>query len=191
MALYLYCALTIPNLTYIHEVSLAISLKQCNGAGDADAYAYDMERSMAHSVSGDLSGFLEVFDSFEWFAHVGEPVDDAPVRVVGSWAEARECLLDESWTHASFLLHLDGSHSAWDLGYDRALRSVKASGRNQIFDDGISVASAAASYAAAAAYEIAAGTDERFFVQLMDWYRRGHWPCERDAVCPDGKLIIY
>lgn len=191
MALYPHCAPTIPKLTYIHEVSLAISLKQCNGAVDADAYAYDMERSTAHSVSGDLAGFLEDLDRFEWFRHVGEPVDDAAVRVVGSWAEARECLLDESWTHASFLLHLDGSHPAWDLGYDRALRAVRAPGRNHIFNDGRSVAAAAASYAAAAAFEIATGSDERFFVQLMDWYRRGHWPCGWDDVYSDGKLIIY
>jgi len=139
----------------------------------------------------EVERLLEELDRIAWFAHVGEPVDDGGVIQVGSWDEAWEAQQDESTTGASFHAEVDQSHPLWAAAYDRALAAVERSGRNRELSAGNPVARSAAWDAGGAAYQLATGKRDGFYLRLLDWYRRGHWPSGWRGDYPRGKLVVY
>ena len=122
---------------------------------------------------------------------MGEPLREVNVKPVSSWQEAWECLQDEAWTNATFHEEIDTGHPVWAAAYARARDAVIRSGRDYELDENINVSLQAAHDAGAAAYQIAAGKPNGFFLSLMEWYKRGHWPCGWEGTYPDGKLIVY
>lgn len=142
-------------------------------------------------MDSELRDFLEGLDKIPWFHNVGKPILSEEVKQVFSWSKAWECLNDDTWTYASFHDHVDSTNPAWDIGYDKAEQAVSKSTFSCDLDEDISVADAAAYDAAGAASEIATGSKDRFFVDLMHWYRLGHWPCGWDGKYPEGRLIVY
>jgi hypothetical protein len=143
-------------------------------------------------VSGDIQAFLQELDRLPWFENIGEPVGSDQVVQVSSWEEAWQRLQELAWTHLPFHKQVDQGHPVWSLAYDRALKAVAASGRDHQLEEGVSVGMQAAWDAAGAAYEIAAGRPDGFYNQLLNWYRKGHWPCGwEQGSYPEGKLVVY
>lgn len=126
-----------------------------------------------------------------WFAHVGEPCNDASIDQAGSWEEAWEALQDDAWTNASFHKDVDQSHPVWAKAYDIALAAAKESGHDHDLQEGIPVSLQAAWDAASAAYQIEVQDTDGFFIKLLEWYSKGHFPCGWRGVYPSGKLLVY
>ena len=142
-------------------------------------------------LSPEVAAFLDSLSTIPWLSRVGEliPGDAKQVR---TWSEGRSYQLKDAWTNASFADGIDSAHPAWDAGYDRALRIVSALPTNHVFKDGISVADGVAFDVAAAASALAHGrTDDFFLTTIMEWYRRGHWPCGWSGHYPAGRLVVY
>lgn len=139
----------------------------------------------------DVDTFLNALDKFPWFENVGKPLKTRDVKQVFSWDEAWESTQDNSWTYASFHKDIDQGHPVWAKAYDRALESVIKSGHNHELDPGVYVSLQAAWDAGGAAYQIAMGNKDGFYIKLMDWYRKGHWPCGWEGEYPKGLLIVY
>jgi len=139
----------------------------------------------------NLDGFLNELDAFPWFQHIGERINAANIKQVFSWEDAWECCQDDSWINATFHKEVDQNHPAWAIAYDKALEAVSKSGRNHELEDGVPVALQAAWDAGAAAYQLATNNTNGFYVGLMDWYRKGHWPCGWEGAYPQGRLTVY
>lgn len=151
----------------------------------------NVENDNEKSWKRNIHTFLDQLDKFPWFENVGKPVTEEGIKQVFSWNEAWQCLQDDSWIYASFHREIDQSHPIWAEAYDRAYESVVRSGRNYEFEEGNPVSRSAGWDAGGAAYQIEAGIKDGFYLKLMEWYRKGHWPCGWDGEYPEGKLIIH
>ncbi len=147
--------------------------------------------SIINQLNPKVSIFLEELDTIPWFNNVGHPLHTHEVKQLFSWNDAWLHLQNENWINASFHNHVDSMNPIWDNAYDKALQAVSKSIYCQEIEEGISVADTVAYDVAAAAVEIATGSSDIFFTNLMEWYRLGHWPCGWDEQYPEGKLIIY
>jgi hypothetical protein len=141
--------------------------------------------------SSSLAAFVNALDLFPWFEKVGAPIEAEHVMQVFSWDAAWEHTQDESWTNASFHKDVDQSHPAWAEAYDKALQAISKSGRDHELQEGVSASLQGAWDAGGAAYQIATGNHNGFYLKLMDWYRRGHWRCGWDGTYPQGRLIVF
>ena len=143
------------------------------------------------SESPLVAAFMNELDELPWFAHVGERIDDPNIKQVFSWDDAWEACQDDPWIYASFHKDVDQNHPAWAPAFDRALEAIVNSGRDHELEDDVNVSNQAAWEAAGAAYQLATNKSDGFYVGLMNWYRRGHWPCGWEGNYPDGRLIVY
>ena len=153
-----------------------------------------MTDNNTHSIqssSKDVQAFLEELEQFPWFEHTGKPIQDEGIKQVFSLNTAWECMQDDSYTYASFHLEVDQAHPVWAEAYDRVFDIVSKSGRNYELEKDNPIARSAAWDAGGAAYQIAVGNKTGFYIHLMEWYRKGHWPCGWEGEYPDGKLIVY
>jgi len=150
------------------------------------------EGIIARETPPEVATLLDSLSMIPWLSRAGEPIPDRDVKQVRTWAEGRAYQLKDAWTNASFADGIDSAHPAWDAGYDRALRIVSSLPANHTFRDGVSVADGVAFDVAAAASALAHGrTDDFFLTTIMEWYRRGHWPCGWSGHYPDGHLVVY
>ncbi len=149
------------------------------------------EKTVRRETAPKVVAFLDSLSTIPWLAHVGEPILDGHVKQVRTWAEGRAQQLKDAWTTASFADGIDSAHPAWDAGYDRALRIVSSLPTNHTFKDGISVADGVAFDVAAASALAHGRTGDFFLTTIMEWYRRGHWPCGWSGHYPDGRLVVY
>jgi hypothetical protein len=137
-----------------------------------------------------IERLMEELDTFPWFKRVGETIVGADVKQVYSWEAAWGCLHDDSWINATFHQAIDGGSDVWGRFYDQTKALVrKASSFDPTSD--INYPEAAAYDIACAASQLAAHSPNAFFVDLIDWYRAGHWPCGWDGTYPEGRLIVY
>jgi hypothetical protein len=118
-------------------------------------------------------------------------VPDGEVVQVHSWDEAYEALLDDPWINGSFHEDVEPGTPEWSAAYQGARAAVERSGRDHELEPGNPVARSAGWDAGAAAWQIARGRTDGFYLELMRWYRRGHWPCGWRGRYPEGSLIIY
>lgn len=139
----------------------------------------------------ELEAFMESLRTIPWFENVGKPISDKSVKQVFSWAEAWKYLQKDSWFNAPFHDHIDQMHPICKEAYIIARDAVTESGNDHELEKGINVSLEAAYTASGAAYEIATDSKDRFFVGLMKWYQKGHWPCGWEGTYPEGRLIVY
>lgn len=152
----------------------------------------DQETSdTSHLLNDEVEALFTELQRIPWFKSVGETIIDTNIHQVFTWEEAYQELQDESYTYASFHGDVDQSHPIWSLAYDKAYEAVEASGRNQELEPGNPVARSAAWDIAGTAYQLTIGVKDGFYVKLLEWYRKGHWPCGWQGTYPEGKLIIY
>jgi hypothetical protein len=144
-----------------------------------------------YAESPAVHSFLEALASIPWFASVGQPVGSSDVAQVMSLDQAWEAHQEDAWINASFHEVDAPSHPVWALAYDRALDAVSTSGRNYELEPGNPIARAAARDSGGAAYQLATGRADGFYLTLMHWYRMGHWPCGWQGAYPAGRLIVY
>jgi hypothetical protein len=147
--------------------------------------------SANNSLSPELLTFLDELDSIPWFENAGKPLKDTNVKQVSSFQEGWEYLTENSENWSEFHLHVDSKLHAWQMAYDRAKAAVLKRKALLGIDNEIMIEDSAAYDAAGAASEIAKNSQENLFRNLMDWYRRGHWPCGWDGKYPHGKLIVF
>jgi hypothetical protein len=150
-----------------------------------------LSRNIINEFSPTLQNFLEELDTIPWLKNVGKSLHTHKVKQLFSWNDAWENLQNENWINASFHNHVDSMNPVWDIAYDKALLAVSKSINCHKIEEGISVADAVAYDVAAAAVEIATQSADTFFLNLMEWYRLGHWPCGWEGKYPEGKLIVY
>ncbi|HXI24275.1 MAG TPA: hypothetical protein VNG71_10475 [Pyrinomonadaceae bacterium] len=143
------------------------------------------------SEANVLERFLNELDTLPWFEHVGDRIADPNIKQVFSWEDAWDACQDDPWIYASFHKDVDQSHPAWAPAFDRALQAIVKSGRDHELEDDVNVSNQAAWDTAGAAYQLATNKPDGFYPRLMDWYRKGHWPCGWDGTYPEGRLIVY
>ena len=153
-------------------------------------YDFDtMTREYAESAA--VRSFLETLASTTWFTRVGQPLETDDVVQVMSLDEAWAAHQEDAWINAPFHDVTAPSHPVWALAYDRAYDAVAASGRNYELEPGNPIARAAAWDSGCAAYQLATGREDGFYLTLMRWYRKGHWPCGWRGAYPEGRLVVY
>ncbi len=146
---------------------------------------------ITNQLNPKLINFLEELETIPWFKNVGKPIHQQEVKQLFSWSDAWTNLQDENWINASFHNHVDNMNPLWDIAYDKALEAASTSNYCQELEDGISVADAVAYDVAAAAVDIATISTNTFFIDLMQWYRLGHFPCGWEGKYPAGKLVVF
>lgn len=147
-------------------------------------------------------------ESADWFAHVGEPHDDA-VRVVSSWREAVESCSTLDWENlcleASNQLRMrvlerdrqmyarwnaivaDVRPATGELVKRKTAHWVEKEGLPKAFVDCVHWDMLGVAVEA----ELAEIVRPAFFASQAYWYTVGRFPCGWDGDFPAGRLVIY